>query len=455
MTTLPNPHHPTSEDLFAYRDGEMTADRRALIEAHVLACVQCRERIDEMSAAEADLRQRPDPVGDDYFDRMTESVMARIGSSAPVVAAREAAEEAQRVAEDVAPSARGATPARGAAPSRGSASSREAARGPGAGDGTPARVPPVERRRPDYTQVGDAEPRRRLRLPWIGVAGSAAAAVAVVVVAVILFQRQEQWIRAPRPGVLGESDQAAPATPSADSALAKVGMGSASGTRTETATGSVRAPATAGDLAAQARRAKDQTKNEALARVGEVRDETKASASRQAPQVAVEPTAPMADAPRERQEGAKLRVQQAAPEVSAKRAAEVPPSASSALQFREDAAGAPAPSEAYANVLRGYGLPPVWNPSVSSDAVTRAEASLRFVYQSGRAAADSARIRLYLAEAERARLDPSNTAAVESISHHYRRAISLARGDAAVISTARRRLTEFEEEMIRLRGTEP
>jgi len=148
---------------------------------------------------------------------------------------------------------------------------------------------------------------------------------------------------------------------------------------------------------------------------------------------------------------AKLRAQQA-PQASAQRAGEV---AGSAPPAAGALAPESAPSEAYANVIRGHGLPSVWNPSVTSAAVLRAEAGLRFVYQSGRAGADSARIRLYLAEAERARLDPSDTQAVESISHHYRRAISLARGDGAVIAAARQRLSEFETEMIRVRGTQP
>ena len=147
---------------------------------------------------------------------------------------------------------------------------------------------------------------------------------------------------------------------------------------------------------------------------------------------------------------AKLRAQQA-PEASAQRAGEAAGSAPPAAALAPESA----PGEPYANVIRGHGLPSVWNPSVTSDAVLRAEAGLRFVYQTGRAGADSARIRLYLAEAERARLDPSDTKAVESISHHYRRAISLSRGDAAVIAAARRRLGEFEQEMIRVRGTQP
>jgi hypothetical protein len=102
------------------------------------------------------------------------------------------------------------------------------------------------------------------------------------------------------------------------------------------------------------------------------------------------------------------------------------------------------PGEAYASVLREHGLPVVWDESVPPETLLRAETDLRRVYQTHHAGADSARIRLYLAEAERARLDSSaNSAAIEQIANHYRRAISLARGDAALAALARRRLGEL------------
>src|SRR5215467_6396984 len=78
----PEPLHPSREDLFAYRDGELSADRRVLIEAHVLTCRSCRELVDEVSALEATLRARPDGVGEAYFDRLTDKVMSRVASEA-------------------------------------------------------------------------------------------------------------------------------------------------------------------------------------------------------------------------------------------------------------------------------------------------------------------------------------------------------------------------------------
>src|SRR5215510_885310 len=76
----PEPLHPSREDLFAYRDGELSADRRVLIEAHVLTCRSCRDLVDEVSALEATLRARPDGVGEAYFERLTENVMRRVAS---------------------------------------------------------------------------------------------------------------------------------------------------------------------------------------------------------------------------------------------------------------------------------------------------------------------------------------------------------------------------------------
>ena len=58
--------HPSNEDLFAYRDGELMGEKRFLIEAHVVSCATCRELVDGMSGIEADLRSRPDDVGEEY-----------------------------------------------------------------------------------------------------------------------------------------------------------------------------------------------------------------------------------------------------------------------------------------------------------------------------------------------------------------------------------------------------
>ena len=164
------PHHPTSEELFAYRTASWRPDRRSVIEAHVLACARCRERIDEMSALESDLKLRADAVGEAYYEQMTESVLAR-AAAADLAAAEAVVDPAPR----------------------------------------------LDRRRPDAAGT-EGGARRRLRLPWIGIAGTGAAALAVALVAVLLLNRQEDWVRAPRPVVVGETKGR---TPERDSALEK------------------------------------------------------------------------------------------------------------------------------------------------------------------------------------------------------------------------------------------
>ncbi|HTL99865.1 MAG TPA: hypothetical protein VL503_01930, partial [Candidatus Omnitrophota bacterium] len=364
----------------------------------------------EMSAAEAELRLRPDGAGEEYFERMTESVMAKIGSPG-----REAVI--------------GATSRESAASAPGAPEPRTHAR-----RGDYVDVPRVERRRPD-SSIEDPEPRRRLHLPWIGIGGGAVAAVAVVVVAVVLFQRQNEWVRAPRPAEVGEPGS----EPRADSLHAE---------RQESSNGV--AGATAGarprdvGLAREKTAAKKSDRDRLLAKsekapppsAGAVSGGGDVLLKDQASEIRAQATPQALRAPVAEGDRKLMASQNAAPEAAPR--------------------GAAAPGEAYANLLRAYRLPPAWNPGVPGDAVARAETNLRYLYQTGRAGADSARIRLYLAEAERARLtDPSNTAAVESISHHYRRAISLAGGDATLAATARRRLAEFEQEMTRARGTQP
>ena len=70
--------HPSHEELYAYRDGELPAERRLVVEAHVVGCRACRESIDEVSALEAQLRLAPDGVEEGYFDRLTERTMERV-----------------------------------------------------------------------------------------------------------------------------------------------------------------------------------------------------------------------------------------------------------------------------------------------------------------------------------------------------------------------------------------
>src|SRR5512144_2937617 len=79
----PDPTHPTPEELFAYRDGEVSAEKRALLEAHVSSCRVCRELIDRVSGLEAALRQRPDRVEGDYYAALSRSVLQKIGAKAP------------------------------------------------------------------------------------------------------------------------------------------------------------------------------------------------------------------------------------------------------------------------------------------------------------------------------------------------------------------------------------
>jgi len=85
------------------------------------------------------------------------------------------------------------------------------------------------------------------------------------------------------------------------------------------------------------------------------------------------------------------------------------------------------------------------------DLVLRAEPSLRNLYRTGGAATalDSARVRLYLAEASRIRLGSASpdSATTEDIRHHYRRAIQLGASDPVTQNTARARLEEFEREI--------
>src|SRR2546427_1993482 len=133
--------HPTPEDLFAYRDGELKADRRVVMEAHVLGCHVCREMIDEASRLEADLMAGTGAPGDSYFERLTEQVMSRVAAAdtAPAHERRRAPAEAE-----------------------------------------------LERKRA-------SEPK----LPWFALASTASAAAAVIVVVVLLVRHGGDWRRAP------------------------------------------------------------------------------------------------------------------------------------------------------------------------------------------------------------------------------------------------------------------
>ena len=388
--------HPSNEELFAYRDGELVGEARLLIEAHVVSCATCRELVDGLSGIEADLKSRPDDVGDEYFARMTETVLGKIGARSGGASK----ERAHRPAED---------------------------------------VPRVERRRPDADL--DAEgPRRRPRLPWFGVVGAGAAAAAVMVVVVMLAQRQGEWLSAPRPANMGEPEE--PLATYGDSAaerdgFAEEGMPARENAKTETLARS--AKEAVGDKIASTLGKQDEAGLRARA-------ERRTSAAAPTPEKAAANEPPTLAA-----EGAADKKMQLR-----KDAANVAPSAPSAASQRAEVgaplaavgdAAAGSPSDEYAAVLRRYGLPPVYEPSrVGRDALLKAEADLRYLYMAGRAQADSARVRLYLAEAARAKTDPADSAAVEAVIHHYWRAIRLSRNDPAVSAVAWRRLGEYQRE---------
>lgn len=363
----PDSLHPSPEELFAYRDGELPGERRSLIEAHVLGCSQCRARIDEMSRAEGDLRSRPDDVDDAYYERMTESVMARVGAKA----------------------------------------------GP---KGASHPAPHVERRRPE-TEAAEETTRRSSALPWLGVAGSVAAAAAVILVVVMLAQRQSDWVRAPRPGVLGETRERA--------AEGRAGS----------------EPPAANE--APARR-------ETLAARPPAEAKTKAAAgASNAPEAGAKPVAPAMRKDMEASSGA-LGVAESSRSPAAAAAPQkiATQNAGEALGDFAQKKDNGAAGEEYDRVVRAHGLPPTWNENVGREALLGAEGPLRSLYQGGRAGPDSARVRLYLAEAERLRLaGPSDSAAVDRILHHYWRAIRLAGDDAALRSTALKRLVEFQKEV--------
>jgi Putative zinc-finger len=360
--------HPSSEELFAYRDGEMTAERRVLIEAHVAGCKVCRDTIDQVSELEADLRSGPDDVGGRYYERLTDAVLKRVAS------------------ED--------------------------------------RAPRFERRKPEREAPVEEEKRTAPRMPWAAVISTASAAAAVLIVVGVLVRQGGVWRSAPRPSLLEKS------APDAGS-LAR---------------DSVSAPPS-GELAPAGRRDKTSTepqvaqlKQEPAKEEGAKKMSGIGGLAARAPEQAGQ-AAPMAKDEAERQ--------------LASAGSPTPPTAPpAAMKAGSSVIAAVSPpaggSGEYGAILRRYGLPPVWEQgAVSNDALLRAEPELRLIYRTGAVGADSARTRLYLAEAVRLRAGAHpDSAAYQEIIHHYRRAIGLAGTDSAVSSVAARRLTEFLEEVV-------
>ena len=385
--------HPAPEELFAYRDGELSADRRSLVETHVMACRACRELVDEMSKLEAALRARPDSVGDAYYERMQAQVMAKVHAAAPQQPAR-----------------------------------------------APAREVPLERRKDDAER---AERRGGApRLPWIAI-GSAVSAMAAVVVVVVLLARQGSM---PQVAVL---ERSAP-----DAGL----RGAVPDTTEASARGRLAAPH-AGSTAAPPTGSPAGPPADARAKERQFAETPSAKTqSTSGDQVALAPSAEgekKDQAARNEAREEDLAKLESAP--SMKRAQEMGGTASrdeaAGLRQAEPQAALAPPSAAgnrFESALSRYGLPPVWGPGVSDDLVLKAEPVFRNLYRTGGAttALDSARVRLYLAEAARLHAGAApDSAAIDEIAHHYRRAIRLGAADPATAGTAERRLREFLSEV--------
>jgi len=360
--------HPPSDELFAYRDGELDHEQRALIEAHVLSCTSCQARIDALSDAEGALREQTPEPDAAYYGRLTDAVLARV-----------AKESAGR------PEAHGAERSR--------------------------------RRR----RVAE-EPRGRAPgLPWPAIVSTVSAAAAVVVVAVLLFQRQDAGRGADAPGRAKSTER--------DEALLEREKSEADGAPTaprQDAAAS-EAPSTVADALGTAR---DDRMTESAAgrgRAGEIRTQ---SATEALPEVAAR----------------RFAAEKKADEAGARAAA---PSTAAPIVVGDAGAKdatvrATTLAPTYADILARHGLPSLFDPlRAGPAAVLRSEQELRRLYVEGRAGEDSARVRLYLAEAARARAgEDLDGETFDAIIHHYRRAIQLAR-DAATSRVARQRLDDF------------
>ena len=362
--------HPRSEDLFAYRDGELPPEKRGVIEAHVIGCSACRMLIDQVSSLEAELRRSPDRSPAEYLEHLHESVRARIAAAGGEMDT-------------------GTVGTEKGVPAGGVRVGRDAGSGRG------------RRGVFDEDQAGeDRRVRDAPRLPWPAVLSTAGAAAAVLAVVVILV-KQGGYPRAP---LLPTRVNEAP-------------VGSAPGE--SGAVGGVENLAMR-DAAKEAR-AKD--------RLAKREQKARNEAADQASKVILVPSdeQPMEPEPEQPGRAAALAAPESAEEGRA-----------AASRFRAEESS-PTGGE-YEAVLRRFGLPPVWDETVSPEALERAEADLRALYVSGRAGADSARIRLYLAEAMRLRYTPGDYMLYEGIVHHYRRAIALGRSDPEAARVAGARL---------------
>ena len=377
--TAPSPH-PSREDLYAYRDGELPAERRLTVEAHVVGCRACREAIDEISAIEARLRTAPDSVDETYLDSLTARTMERV-----------------RAADT---------------------------------------APRFERRR-GAAEIAQTETRVRPRFAWPALTAAVGAAATVIVVVGLLIRQPNVWRAAPDVAVLERSaPDAARLGTRADSTVPPPPMAAAPPAAKGKEVGAKKE-----DLAT-----KQVVSNEALSALPE--DEQRNQANGQAKLRVREP----AEESRDRAIGGTSNQERQEADAVAPRGQMMgapPPQAEAGASLLKDQAAAT--ESAFATTLRRFSLPPVWGPAVSDDLVLRAEPVLRNVYRTGGAttALDSARVRLYLAEAARIHLGSTvpDSATVETITHHYRRAIQLGGADATTRNTASARLEDFQREV--------
>jgi len=302
--------------------------------------------------------------------------------------------------------------------------------------------PALERRHPEAEAEAEWEEKRRLKpkLPWFALASTASAGAAVIVVVVLLVREGAVLRQAPSVAVLERSaPDAARMGAKADS-----GRANARGARDQERKRAVRTeppPATAPSEDSKVALGKVQSRADGQAGANKLKgdqqkQETLAYPDKNSP---------------EREKDVASRAASGADELMSKKAAPEPSAALAPVPLRagnEEAGGA------LRSLLDRYGLPPVWGPGVSDEMVLKAEPALRNLYRTGGAAtaADSARVRLYVAEAIRARVGSApDSAAVDEIVHHYRRAIRLAGSDAELRRVAAERLADFLSEL----GDEP
>jgi hypothetical protein len=398
-----NQPHPDREELFAYRDGELKSERRVVLEAHVLGCHACRELIDDVSRMEADLSVGAPVPKDAYFERLAEQVMAKVAAA----------------------------------------------------DTAPAH----ERRRPEAEVDWEEKRALKPKLPWFALVSTASAATAVIIVGVLMVREGAVWRSAPSVAVLERSapDAARSGAMSDSATAASPGSRSEEKKRADRAA-PPQASVPSGDQKIAIR--EDQPKADAKEVAGKAQATTpvdlgSGAANRQrANEGDLEKNsfARDKDSTSHAASGFDELASRARATAEAPSARRTAPEASAQRVLIGNAAEPVGP--ALKSLLERYGLPPVWGPGVSDDLVLQAEPALRNLYRTGGAATapDSARVRLYLAEAARVRAGAAlDSTAIEEIVHHYRRAIRLAGHDAEIRRVATERLADFLNEL----GDEP